>query len=177
MRFGAAKVCTISEKSEPQNVSLGWPILSRTLRKGGNHNRSFRVPHPCAFFAQEPALSEAEGVGTTNDRTMGSPFTILAGGIIPASAARSKRQCPTQKSKLRFQARSRSLSRNLARAEKGVAHPFAHFAKGWEPQPIAPSGSPFTILAGESFLRLPLEIKGNAQRKNQSCDSKQGRAR
>jgi len=22
-----------------------------------------RVPHPCAFFAQEPALSEAEGVG------------------------------------------------------------------------------------------------------------------
>jgi len=37
-------------------VRCRWPGLSQT-------NPNKRMPHPCAFCAQEPALSEAEGVG------------------------------------------------------------------------------------------------------------------
>jgi hypothetical protein len=31
------------------------------------------VPHPSRFFGEEPALSAAEGVGTTNSSTTGLP--------------------------------------------------------------------------------------------------------
>jgi len=39
-----------------------------------------RVPHPCAFCAQEPALSEAEGVGFHRRVNLGILLSLVLSG-------------------------------------------------------------------------------------------------
>jgi hypothetical protein len=47
----------------------GWPTLEKFLVFVCIIQR--RVPHPWAFCAQEPALSEAEGVGFHGSQSLG----------------------------------------------------------------------------------------------------------
>jgi hypothetical protein len=46
-----------------------------------------RVPHPCAVFAQEPALSEAEGVGFPGSLRLGFLFLLLDSPRVPHPCA------------------------------------------------------------------------------------------
>jgi hypothetical protein len=57
-RDGRPRPSKPSEARQPPVATGGWSglLISHTQPALG-------VPHPCAFFAQEPALSEVEGVG------------------------------------------------------------------------------------------------------------------
>src|SRR6266849_4597701 len=70
----------------PRDQCLGgWPRLYPPAQPAPG------VPHSCASFAQEPALSGVEGVGNHTDRTMGFAFD---------AACAPKRACIRLKTKI-----------------------------------------------------------------------------
>jgi hypothetical protein len=45
--------------------------ILKVIDLDGKHIENGRVPHPCAFFAQEPALSESKGWDSTTAYSTG----------------------------------------------------------------------------------------------------------